>query len=44
MSGSPTINRENRSTSRRSGKEGENIPERTGKDPERKREESISIA
>jgi hypothetical protein len=39
-----TINREDRSTSRIRGKEGENISETTRKDPERKREESISIA
>jgi hypothetical protein len=32
------------STSRTSRKDGENIPERTEKDPERKKEESISIA
>jgi hypothetical protein len=41
---SPTIIREDRSTSRTSQKKSEKIPQKIQKDPERKREEPISIA
>jgi hypothetical protein len=44
MSGSPTINRNDRSTSRTREKEGENILGKTLKDHERKRGESVLTA